>query len=216
VTVSSLSAQPAAYDNIRTFVANSDQAVTNLALGLDTALRSGRQLPKDYVVGKIRDQLFQLNARLASLVGRKEFVISLFKKYLDAPPRTNWSLARRELSVVKNAVQEMLHTIEIASPTLIQVTGPDLITNLTAVSASRSMSVIDELVDLPEPQTESDRAVLRSVVQHMMISSLAGYRADPIYPEIPASNAAEVTSLAAVCSDFCHLSRREVSLERFR
>jgi hypothetical protein len=151
------------FSDLDDFFSKSNKALANLAAGLDGARESGRSLGNEQTVFAIKRQLFVLNGRLAGLVGRKEFIISTLREYLDSPSPEGWKLAQRELQIVKAGVVELMTTIQAESPTLVEVTGPQLVSNLMSITIARS-AVVDQLVDMSEPRTFIELELLHRLV----------------------------------------------------
>jgi hypothetical protein len=76
---------------------------------------------------------------------------------------STWRLAKEELSIVASGLFQVMKTIETESPTLVEVTGPDLVSNLTSLTISRSI-VVGQLVAMPEPLTSGEHDALRRLV----------------------------------------------------
>jgi hypothetical protein len=160
---SSVFADEADYRRPIRFLADAGKAVANINDGLDRAITTKTRLPDDAKLNVLRAKAKDLDVRLASAIGHKEYLISSLRLYLLNPTSARWRNTRAEMDVISEITGRIMIELNDDQPELVELAGPSLVSNLMAVMLSRA-GLLMEMSALPEPSSEGDRTALKALV----------------------------------------------------
>ncbi|MFN4089835.1 MAG: hypothetical protein ACK4QW_12455 [Alphaproteobacteria bacterium] len=135
------------------------EAVGNLADGIAKAVKTGLAIRDDVAVRALRAHIVELNDQIARLTAEQATLTARLRDHAGGRAAETWQDLHFQLDQLAPAIQELILSLDRLGPELVEVAGPQVVTDLRVVARSRA-SLVARLRGLPEPATDEDRTAL--------------------------------------------------------